>query len=72
MLDHRGASRTYVVAAPQAYSFHDVAAALGAIAGTTVAYTPVTDDEYLAAAGQAGTHCQLEQAMNGAVGARAC
>lgn len=54
MLDHRGDSRTYVVASPQAYSFHDVADALTAIAGEAVTYTPVTDEEFLAAAGQAG------------------
>lgn len=54
MLDHHGADRTYTVAAPRAYGFDDVAAALTEISGRTVTYTPVTDEEFLAGAGQAG------------------
>lgn len=48
MLDHTGGDRTYVVAAPSAYSFDDVAAALAEISGGPVSYTRVTDDEYVA------------------------
>ncbi len=54
MLDHHGADRTYTVAAPQAYGFDDVAAALTEISGRTITYTPVTDEGFLASAGQAG------------------
>lgn len=48
MLDHSGANRTHVIAAATASSFADVAAALTEISGMPVAYTPVSDDDYLA------------------------
>lgn len=47
-------TQTYVVASPQAYSFHDVAAALTEVSGRTVDYTQVSDEEYVASAVQAG------------------
>jgi len=65
MLDHRGDSRTYVVASPRAYSFHDVAAALTEISGKTITYTPITDDEYVAGAVQAGMPEQAARHMLG-------
>ncbi len=48
MVDHTGASRTYVLAAPHAFTFADVAQALSQAAGTDVAYTDVRDEEYVA------------------------
>jgi len=48
MLDHPGGDRTYVLAAPRAYTFDDVARALSEISGSTVAYTPVSDDDFVA------------------------
>lgn len=54
ILDHRGGDHTYVVAAPEAYSFDDVAAALTEIAGRPVTYTAVTDEEWVAGAVQRG------------------
>lgn len=48
LIDHTGPDHTYVVAAPRAYGFDDVAVALSEITGTPVAYTQVTDDEYVA------------------------
>jgi NAD(P)H dehydrogenase (quinone) len=54
MLDHGGANRTYVIAAPQAYTFDDVAAALTEASGTTVDYTQITDEEYVASVVEAG------------------
>jgi NAD(P)H dehydrogenase (quinone) len=54
MLDHQGPDRTYVVAAPLAYDFADVAAALTEASGRTVEYTPVTDEDYLTHAHRAG------------------
>jgi NAD(P)H dehydrogenase (quinone) len=54
MLDARDAGRTYVVAAPRAYTFDDVAAALTEVSGRSVGYTRVTDDEYVANAVRAG------------------
>lgn len=54
MLDHAGANRTYVIAAPRAYSFGDVAAALTEVSGRTVEYTQISDEEYVAKLVQAG------------------
>jgi NAD(P)H dehydrogenase (quinone) len=65
MLDHKGAARTHVVASPHAYSFDDVAAALSEMSGRTVAYTPVTDEEYLAGAVQAGVPDQVARSILG-------
>ncbi|SDQ21336.1 NmrA family NAD(P)-binding protein [Quadrisphaera sp. DSM 44207] len=54
MLDHAGTSAARVIAAPRAYGFDDVAAALTEISGRTVTYTPVSDEEWLAGAVRAG------------------
>jgi NAD(P)H dehydrogenase (quinone) len=54
MIDHRDADRTYVVSAPRAYGFDDLAAALTELSGQAVDYVALTDDEYLAEAAQAG------------------
>ncbi len=45
MLDHNGPDRTYVVAAPRAYGFDDVATAITEIFGTSVTYAQVSDDQ---------------------------
>jgi NAD(P)H dehydrogenase (quinone) len=50
MLDHPGGDRTYVLAAPHAYTFADVANALSDIAGSTVDYTSVSDDDFVTTA----------------------
>jgi NAD(P)H dehydrogenase (quinone) len=47
MLDHSDGDRTYVLAAPQAYTFDDVAQALSEISGSTVTYTSVSDDDFV-------------------------
>lgn len=54
MADHTSADRTYVVAAPRAYGFDDVAGALSEISGSPVTYTPVSDDRYVTDAVAAG------------------
>lgn len=54
MLDHPGGNLTFVVAAPEAYSFSDVAVALTEVGGRAVVYTDVTDDEWVDAAVQRG------------------
>jgi NAD(P)H dehydrogenase (quinone) len=48
MLDHSGGDRTYVLAAPQAYTFDHVAEALSEISGSTVTYTSVSGDDFVA------------------------
>jgi NAD(P)H dehydrogenase (quinone) len=53
-IDHDGADRTHVVAAPRAHTFDDVAAALTEVSGTTVRYTQISDDEYVEDAVRAG------------------
>lgn len=53
-IDHDGPDRTHVVAAPRAYTFDDVAAALTEVSGTTVRYTQISDDEYVEDAVRAG------------------
>ena len=52
--DHPPEDRSYVFAAPQAYSFDDIAAALTEASGRSVTYTPVTEEEWLVGARQAG------------------
>jgi NAD(P)H dehydrogenase (quinone) len=59
MLDHTGADDTYVLAAPKAYTFADVAEALSEISGATVTYTSVSDDEFVAHAVKVGIPEQL-------------
>jgi len=54
MLDHAGADHTYVIAAPRAYSFDDVAAALTEVSGKTVDYAQTSEAEYVANAVRAG------------------
>ncbi|WP_437597495.1 SDR family oxidoreductase [Sorangium sp. So ce590] len=54
MLDHEGADRTYVVAAPRSYTFDDVAAALTEVSRRTVDYTRISDETYVADAIRAG------------------
>ncbi|MCO6000065.1 SDR family oxidoreductase [Actinoallomurus rhizosphaericola] len=54
MLDHTGSDRTYVLAAPHAYTFTDVAQALSDISGQTVTYESVTDEEFVARAVKVG------------------
>lgn len=54
MLDHQGADRTHVLAAPSASSFTDVAAALTELSGKPVAYTEISDEDYVARTVQAG------------------
>lgn len=48
MLDPSQRSRTYVLAAPRAYTFADVAQALSEISGSTVTYASVSDDDFIA------------------------
>jgi NAD(P)H dehydrogenase (quinone) len=59
MLDHTGENRTYVLAAPHAYTFGDVARALSDLSGRTVAYTPVSDAEFVAHAVKLGVVEQM-------------
>jgi NAD(P)H dehydrogenase (quinone) len=59
MLGHSGGNRTYVLAAPQAYTFDDVARALSELSGKAVTYSPVSDDEFVAHAVTVGVPEQL-------------
>lgn len=59
MLDHPGGNRTYVLAAPRAYTFADVAQALSQISGSAVTYSPVSDDDFIAHAITVGVPEQL-------------
>ena len=54
MLDPSEGNRAYVLAAPRAYTFDDVARALSDISGSRVTYTPVSDDDFVARAVQRG------------------
>jgi NAD(P)H dehydrogenase (quinone) len=54
MLELDGGDQTFVVAAPRAYTFDDVAAALTEVSGKAVDYTRISDEEYIADATQAG------------------
>ncbi len=65
MLDHSGGDRTYVLAAPQAYTFDDVARALSEISGSTVTYTSVSDDDFVAHAIGQGVPEQLARHLVG-------
>jgi NAD(P)H dehydrogenase (quinone) len=65
MLDHSEGSRTYVLAAPQAYTFDDVAQALGEISGSTVTYTSVSDDDFVARAVEQGVPGQMARHLIG-------
>jgi NAD(P)H dehydrogenase (quinone) len=65
VLDHDGADRTHVVAAPRAHDFDDVAAALTEMSGKTITYTAVTDEDYLADAARAGVPDQVAHRVLG-------
>lgn len=65
MLDHEGGDRSYVVAAPQAYSFDDVAAALTELSGKTIDYVQLTDEEYFATTVKAGIPEHVAQRILG-------
>lgn len=65
MLDHEGADRTYVVAAPRGYSFDDVAAALTGLSGRSVDYTRISDEAYIADAVRASVPEQLARRFLG-------
>jgi NAD(P)H dehydrogenase (quinone) len=65
MLDLSGGDRTYVLAAPQASTFADVARALSEISGSTVTYTPVDDDGFVAHAMAQGIPEQLARHLVG-------
>jgi NAD(P)H dehydrogenase (quinone) len=59
MLDHSGGDRTYVLAAPKAYTFDHVAQALSEISGSTVTYKSVSGDEFVAHAIEQGMPEQM-------------
>jgi NAD(P)H dehydrogenase (quinone) len=63
MLDHSDGNRTYVLAAPRAYTFEDVAQALSQISGSAVTYTPVSDDDFVAHAVKVGVTEQLARQL---------
>jgi len=65
MLGHRGGSRTYVLAGPQAHTFGDVARALSEISGSTVTYTSVSDKDFVAHAVEQGVPEQLARHLVG-------
>jgi NAD(P)H dehydrogenase (quinone) len=70
MLDHpaddqSGGDRTYVLAAPQAYTFDDVAQALSEISGSAVTYTSVSDDDFVAHAVEQGMPEQMARHLVG-------
>lgn len=65
MLEHSGTSHTYVLGAPRAYSFDDVAEALSEISGSTVTYEPVGDDEFVAHAVEHGIAEPMAQHLLG-------
>jgi NAD(P)H dehydrogenase (quinone) len=67
MLDHPGGDRAYVLAAPRAYTFNDVAQALGEISGTTVTYTSVSDDDFVAHAVKVGVPEQMARHLAGSL-----
>jgi NAD(P)H dehydrogenase (quinone) len=54
ILGHTGGNHTYVLAAPRAYTFEDVAQALSDISGRPVTYTSVTDERFVAHAVKLG------------------
>jgi NAD(P)H dehydrogenase (quinone) len=59
MLDHTGGDRTYVLAAPHAYTFEDVARALSAMSGQAVTYESVSDERFVAHAVRLGVPEQM-------------
>jgi NAD(P)H dehydrogenase (quinone) len=59
MLDHTGGERTYILAAPRAYTFADIAQVLSEISGRTVTYASVSDEDFVAHAVQVGVSEQL-------------
>jgi NAD(P)H dehydrogenase (quinone) len=65
MLDHSGGNRTYVLAAPKAYTFDDVARALSEISGSTVTYTSVSDEDFVAHAVEQGVPEQMARHLVG-------
>jgi len=65
MLDHPGGNRTYLLAGPQADTFGDVARALSEISGSTVSYTPVSDDDFVAHAVELGIPEPLARHLTG-------
>lgn len=65
MLDHSGGDRTYVLAAPRAYTFDDVARALGEMSRAIVTYTSVSDDEFVAHAIERGVPEPLARHLAG-------
>jgi NAD(P)H dehydrogenase (quinone) len=65
MLDHSDGDRTYVLAAPQAYTFEDVAQELSEIAGSTVTYTSVSDNDFVAHAMEQGLPEQMARHLVG-------
>jgi NAD(P)H dehydrogenase (quinone) len=65
MLDHSGGNRAYVLAAPKAYTFDDVARALSEISGSTVTYTSVSDEDFVAHAVEQGVPEQMARHLVG-------
>jgi NAD(P)H dehydrogenase (quinone) len=65
MLDHSGGDRTYVLAAPKAYTFDDVARALSEISGSAVTYTSVSDEDFVAYAIEQGVPEQMARHLVG-------
>ena len=66
MLDHSDAhDRNYVLAAPEAYTFDDVAQALSAISGSTVTYTSVSPDDFVVGATERGLPEQMARHLIG-------
>jgi NAD(P)H dehydrogenase (quinone) len=65
MLDHSDGDRTYVLAAPRAYTFDDVARALSEISGPTVIYASVSDDDFVARAVEQGIPEQAARHLAG-------
>lgn len=49
LVDHTGGDATYVLAAPRAWTFADVTDALTSVSDTAVTWSPVADEEYVAA-----------------------
>jgi NAD(P)H dehydrogenase (quinone) len=54
MLDQSNGDRTYVIAASDAYTFDDVASALGDIHHTSVTYTSTSDEQFVSEATRRG------------------
>ncbi|URN17533.1 MULTISPECIES: NmrA family NAD(P)-binding protein [Streptomyces] len=54
LTDDRHVGRTYELSGPRPLSFHDVAGELSAATGRTIAYTPISGDDYRAGLREAG------------------